>query len=204
MRLIAVCLTLLLSACGQTAKINQSWVAEDIHDQDLSGVLVLATASKESTRQMFERDFTAALSKKDIKAVASYTLKGGTKITKEDVVAMGAKAGVNTVLVTAFAGRDNSAVLHPGRTYYGRRPVYGGGYYGRGRVYSAPYKAGQTADFWAEHKSLHLEASLYSIDTEELLWRASAGIEDTNDVDAMLKAFVTSFTNQLEKEVMIH
>lgn len=203
MRIIAVCLILLLGACSQTATVNKSWVAEDLHDQDFNGVLVVANSEKESTRSLFETNFTAALEKEDVQAVASHTLTGGAKVTKENVVGLGDKAGVDTVLVTSFAGRDNSAVLHPGRTYYGRRPVYGGGYYGRGRVYSVPYEVGQTADFWAEHKSVYLEASLYAIATEELLWRASAGIEDKGDVDSMLKAFIDSFVDQMVKENLL-
>jgi hypothetical protein len=203
MRFFFYSLLMVLCACAPAAKVNDSWVAKDIHSRDLHGVLVVAMATKESTRKMFEQDFSNALRGKDVNAVASYTLRPGTKITKKDVIAMSGKAGVDTVLVTSFAGRDSNEVLHPGRTYYGRRPVYGGDYYGRGRIYSVPYEVGRSPDFWAEHKSLHLEASLYEVSTEELLWRASAGIEDTSDIDSMLKSFVASFMKQLSEEILV-
>ncbi|QFU76103.1 hypothetical protein EY643_10750 [Halioglobus maricola] len=124
-------------------------------------------------------------------------MKAGTEITKEDIGAMAAEADVDTVLVTLFAGRDETAVLHPGRKYYGVAPVYGTGYYGRGRIYGVPYQVGETQDFWSEHKSVHLTAKLYEIETEDRLWEASAGIEESDDIGQMRSAFIDSFMDDL-------
>ncbi|AQA18804.1 hypothetical protein BST95_11700 [Halioglobus japonicus] len=129
--------------------------------------------------------------------MASYTLHPGTEITREDVAKMAAEADVDTVLVTLFAGRDETAVLHPGRKYYGVAPVYGTGYYGRGRVYGVPYQVGETQDFWAEHTSVHLTAKLYEVSTADRLWEASAGIEESDDIAQMRSAFIDSFMGDL-------
>jgi hypothetical protein len=104
------------------------------------------------------------------------------------------------VLVSLFAGRDESAVLHPGRKYYRYAPVYGGGYYGRGRVYGVPYQVGQTSDFWAEHKSIHLTAQLYEIKTEKRLWQVNSGMEEQSDVASMRSAFIKSFMKDLSDQ----
>ena len=196
-------LTTLILGCSSSATVEKSWVNNEIHTKDLHGVLVFTAASKESGRRAFEQEFTEALTNQGIHAVASYTLKGGTEITKEDVAAMAAKAEVDTVLVTLFAGRDESEVLHPGRKYYGVAPVYGSGYYGRGRVYGVPYQVGQTSDFWAEHKSVHLEASLYEVASEELLWRASSGIEESDNVAAIRSSFIDSFMKDLAAQGLV-
>lgn len=201
--IISLCLVAFLAACGSSAQVQKSWINKDLPDKDLHGVLVLAVATSVEGRNTFEQEFTQALQKHNIQAVASYTLKGGTDINKEDVAAMAAKAGVDTVLVTLFAGRDETAVLHPGRKYYAYRPVYGGGYYGRGRVYGVPYQVGETSDFWAEHKSVHLEASLFEIKTEDLLWRASSGMEEKSDVKVMRSAFIKSFMKDLAEHGLI-
>lgn len=193
----------LLASCGSTAKVQKSWVDKDIHTKDLHGVLVVAVASKEESRRAFEDDFTDALKKHGIHAVASYTIKGGTDIDKEAVVAMAAKAEVDTALVTLFAGRDHSEVLHPGRKYYSYAPVYGRDNYGRGRVYGVPYQVGQTSDFWAQHNSIHLEASLYAVGTEELLWRASSGMEEESDINVMRPAFIKSFMEDLASQGLV-
>lgn len=192
-----------MAACSTTAKVGKSWVDEDIHTRNVQGVLVVAMATTEEGRRAFEQEFTSALQKQGVHAVSSYTLKGGTDLNKEDVIAMAAEAEVDTVLVTLFAGRDHSEVLHPGRKYYAYAPVYGRGYYGRGRVYGVPYQVGQTSDFWAQHNSIHLEASLYEVKTEELLWRASSGMEEQSEVSAMRPAFIKSFMQDLAAQKLV-
>ncbi|WP_197484315.1 hypothetical protein, partial [Halioglobus sp. HI00S01] len=77
----------------------------------LRGVLVYTAASSESGRRAFEQEFAEALHKQGVRAVASYTLHPGTEINREDVAKIAAEADVDTVLVTLFAGRDETAVL---------------------------------------------------------------------------------------------
>jgi hypothetical protein len=200
---LSMCLGSLLAGCGTTAEVQKSWVEKDIHSKDLHGVLVVAVATSEEGRRAFEEDFTQALNIQGVRAVASYTIKGGTTLEKGDIADMAAEAEVDTALITLFAGRDHSEVLHPGRKYYSYAPVYGRGYYGRGRVYGVPYQVGQTSDFWSQHKSIHLEASLYEVKTEELLWRASSGMEEQSDVDAMRPAFIQSFMEDLARQGLV-
>ena len=202
--IIAGLLCLSLAACSSNkATVEKSWVKDDIHQRDLQGVLVLTVATTEEGRRAFEQEFTRALQKHDVHAVASYTLKGGTEISKEDVVAMAATAEVDTVLITLFAGRDETAVLHPGRKYYAWAPVYADDYYGRGRVYGVPYQVGEVPDFWAEHKSIHLTAKLYEIDTEERLWQVNSGMEEQSDVATMRSAFIESFMLDLANQGLV-
>ena len=120
-------LAALVSACSSSAKVQKSWVDKDIHSRDLQGVLVLAVSTTEEGRRAFEQEFTRELVSKGVHAVASINYKAGTEIDKDDVVAMASRAETDTVLVTLFAGRDETAVLHPGRKYYGYAPVYGRG-----------------------------------------------------------------------------
>ena len=192
----------LLAACStNTATITHTWVAEGIAEKDLDGVLVVTLASKADARQKFEREFTDALKQHGVRAVASYEHKGGAKIEKEDVLAISQKLNLDAVLITTFAGRDESEVLHAGRTYYAVVPIYNrGGYYRRGTVYGAPMEVGHVPDFYAQHKSLHLEANLYEIATEEHLWVAAAGIDETEDIGAMRSAFISAFMKQLSEQ----
>jgi hypothetical protein len=207
-RFLSLISLLIIAACSSTpsATITHSWISKDIEEkQDLSGVLVLALASKVEARQRFEREFTDAMTRQGVRAVASYTLKGGVEITKEDVVAMGKKANLDTVLITTFAGRDQQEVLHRGRTYYGVQPIYtGGGYYRRGGgYYGAVYEIAHVPDFYAQHKSLHLEANLYEISTEEHLWVAASGITETENSQTMLDSFIDAFMKQLKTDKLL-
>lgn len=205
-----IVLALLLTACASSAYITDSWVADDVRSRnDLHGVLVLTVTTHNDVRQRFEREFTDALLDRGVHAVASYELNPAAKIEREDVVAMGKQANVDTVLVTTYAGRDEYEVLHPGRTYYAVAPVYdpsyyrGGGYYRRGGVYGVPYEVAHVPDFYAQHKSLHLETNLYVIADGEHLWQAASGIEETNDNQQMMKSFISAFVDQLKKDQLV-
>ena len=201
--LLTLALAVLLGACSPTASIEKSWVKSDIHQRDLQGVLVVAVANTEEGRRAFEQEFTKALQQHGIHAVASSSLQKGTEVDKEDVLALATEAEVDTVLVTLFAGRDHSEVLHAGRKYYAYAPVYGRDGYGRGRVYGVPYQVGQTSDFWAQHNSIHLTAKLYDIKSEERLWQAFSGMEEQSDVAAMRSTFIASFMRDLAAQGLV-
>jgi hypothetical protein len=100
-------------------------------------------------------------------------------------------------------------VLHRGRTYYGVQPIYtGGGYYRRGGYYGrggygAVYEVAHVPDFYAQHKSLHLEANLYEISTEEHLWVAASGITETENTQTMLDSFIDAFMAQLKADKLL-
>ncbi len=203
-RLLLSLSALLLAGCANNATITNTWMARNIEDyRDLSGVLVLAVTTHSDIRQRFEREFTDALQAEGVKAVASYELNPAKKIDKQAVATMAAQAGTDTVLVTSFAGRDEQEVLHPGRTYYGVQPIYrGGGYYRRGGVYGVPYEVAHVPDFYAQHKSLHLEANLYAVSDGAHLWQAASGIEETDDREAIMKAFIKAFVEQLDQDLI--
>jgi hypothetical protein len=195
-----------LAGCASNdAKVTYAWMADDIADKDRDGVLVLAISRKAGPRQRFEQAFTEALTRHDVRAVASYTLNSAEQISKDDVVAMAQEARVDAVLVTVFAGRDEQEVLHRGRTYYGVAPVYSptGGYYGRGGVYGVPFEVAHVPDFYAVHKSNHLEANLYDVSTAEHLWQAAAGVTESDDNRAMVESFIDAFIQQLKQDKLV-
>lgn len=205
---------LVITACASSgATITYAWMADNVQEkQGLEGVLVLAISDNPESRQRFEQAFTAAINQRGSRAVASYELNDAKKISKADVMAMAKQADTDTLLVTSFAGRDQYEVLHPGRTYVGVMPMAGsgggyhrrGGYYGRGGVYGVPYEVAHTPDFYAQHKSLHLEANLYEIASEEHLWQAAAGINETEDTREMLDSFIEAFMDQLQTDRLVH
>ena len=201
---------MVLAACANNAYITDSWMAPDAAERDdLEGVLVLAITTHSDIRQRFEREFTDALTARGVRAVASYELNPATKIDRAAAESMAAQVDVDTVLVISYAGRDEQEVLHPGRTYYGVAPVYDPGYYGRGGyyrrggVYGVPYEVAHVPDFYAQHKSLHLEANLYAVKDGEHLWQAASGITETDNREQMTAAFIVAFVDQLRQDGLV-
>ena len=196
---------LLMGACASNeAKITYAWKSDNIDEnRGGKGVLVLAVSKHPEARARFEDAFTKSLNREGVRAVASYTLNPAKEISREDINAMAAKANTDYALITSFAGRDQTEVLHRGGTYYAVMPIYTGtgGYYGRGGVYGAPFEVGHVPDFYAQHKSLHLEANLYVIASGDHMWRAASGVEESGDNRAMVEAFIDAYIKQLKVDL---
>ena len=198
------CLALALVGCASQAKITYAWTADSIDEyRGGEGVLVLAISKKPEVRARFEDAFTSALKREGVHAVASHTLNDAREITRDDVMAMAKQGKLDYTLITSFAGRDEYEVLHPGRTYYAVQPIYTGtgGYYGRGGVYGAPFEVAHVPDFYAQHKSVHLEANLYALPSGEHMWQAASGIEESSDNKAMVESFIHAYIAQLKKDL---
>lgn len=198
---------LTLTGCGTTSEITRAWVAPDFKEKKLKGVLVIAIADKQAARINFEDAHTAALTRKGINAVASHTLVSdkASKTSKDLIIAAAKQAGLDTLLVSHYAGTIEQPVLHKGTDYYRTVPAYGGNYgHGRfGGYYGRVVKVGSTPDMWTTNKYVILVSDLYETATEEPLWQAtSKTIKPDNRIE-LRDAAIESFVDQMEKQGLI-
>ncbi len=197
---------LLLTACGTTSDITGTWIDPKINEKNLQGVLVIAVTEQEEARINFEDAYTGALKKKGINAVASHTLVPGkaNKTKKDRVVAAAKKAGLDTLLVSHYAGTLEEPVFHQGRNYYDVVPAYSGYDYGRfGGYYGRVVKVGSSPDVWTSNKYVILVSDLYETATEEPLWQATSQTINPDNRIELRDAIVEAFVGQMEKQGLI-
>lgn len=197
-------LALILAGCGTTAQISNAWVAPDLESKNLKGVLVVAVAKKEQTRISFEDAFTKKLTEAGAHAVASHTLFDG-EAEKGQILAVAKLAGLDTILVTRYAGTVDEQVLHAGNTYYDVVPNYGADYRGRfGGYYGYSYaKAYSDPDIWTTNSYISLVCDLYDSYTEEALWKASSIAVDPDNFSELQEAFINAFVKQMKKQDLL-
>lgn len=202
LRLAAIVLIVQLTACGTTAKITNAWVDPSLQGKAFKGVLVIAITDKEASRIDFEDAYTKALLNEGAHAVASHTLFT-LKADKDEVLEVARLAGLDTILVTRYAGKVDEAVFHRGTTYYDVVPTYGssyrgrfGGYYGYSKAYSDP-------DVWTTNSYISLISDLYETSTEKPIWKSASIALDPKDHDELRDAFIDSFVKQMKEQQLL-
>jgi hypothetical protein len=172
--LVAAALSLCLSGCGINSTISHDYVAPDIDQMQLSGVLVVAVAQKDEARRTFENAFVKSLQRRGANAVASYTLVPALDADGEEIIEAAEKAGLDSILVTRYIGETVQEVYHPGTSYYGVMPAVGPYYGGRGYYgyYGQAYEIAYQQPVWTTNRSYTLISDLFATETKEHLWEA--------------------------------
>ncbi|MCL6417832.1 hypothetical protein MIB92_19440 [Aestuariirhabdus sp. Z084] len=200
----------LLVGCGSNAHIVDAWVDPELTKNRLDGVMVIAVAGeKPDSKQMrksFEDAFVKQLENKGIRAVASYTLLGTGKSTKEAVIAEATKASLDAILVTRYAGTTTQEIYHPGTNYYAIAPSFDYGYGGRfNGYYGHIYKVYSDPSVWSSNSHVYLVSDLYQTSTEKRVWQASSEALKTDNLVALRDTFISTYVDEmLNKELLAH
>lgn len=203
LKVILLVTVFILAGCGTTAEITKAWVDPTFKEKNLRGVLVIAVAEREAARINFESAYTDELKSQGINAIASHTLAPG-KATKEEVIAAAKKAGLDTLLVSHYAGTIEEPVYHQGTTYYGRVPAYGGNYHDRfGGYYGQVVEIGSTPDIWTTNKYVLLVSDLYETATEKHLWQATSKSIIPDNRAELRDAFIEAFVEQMKLQGLL-
>jgi len=198
MHLILIAFTLLLSACAST-RVEESWTLPGYQPPtaDKRKVLVIALASKETTRKAFESAFVQALEARGILAVPSHQwMPESTKVNRDTVAPIVAQNGITSVMIGTLRGVEKSQAYQPpqqvgpGDNLYRNFDTY--------RVYdsSGQHETGT----YAEMTEYLLEINLFNVATEKLSWSVRTRTTDSGDLNDGVHSIVDAVVKQAEKD----
>lgn len=124
---LLLCFSMLtaMHGCGATSLTN-SWQSPDFHRKQINDVLVVAMTEDMTNRILFERGFVSELSKKGIRATASFDVLGGDMPTKESVKTYIANSNVHYVIMTRYDGTETTESYVPGSVIFYYSGFWGG------------------------------------------------------------------------------
>jgi hypothetical protein len=199
MRSILTVLVLLIVGCASTI-VTGSWKDPNYNGQ-VKKVYVVGIAKQETTRRIFEDEFSKQLATYGVIGISSYSdLPASEEINTEVIAAKVRTNGADAVLLTRAIGKRTEEVVNPGRIYdYGPPGLYYpdpyyrnyGSYYARSR--ELVYQPATVSQF----QVMTIEANLYDAKTSELIW--SAQLETT--VQDNLKALIDGFIETVIKDL---
>lgn len=198
--LILVCV-ICLSGCVSTAKVTHSWVDPNEPAPQMESMLVVAVTHTLQAQLVAENTMVEKLSAQGIEAVASHTM--GSEPTRESLAAFAEKEGLESILVLAYAGSEESEVYQPGTIYYGIHPTYFGYYGNLWSYYPRIYEISRVPGYYTNNKFLFLIANLYDANSKEIVWNAVSKARQEGDPFRLLNPFLQSFVDQLTKDKLI-
>ncbi|MFD2164991.1 hypothetical protein ACFSJY_01845 [Thalassotalea euphylliae] len=203
MRFITLVAIFFITACSNTAEVQQTWAAPDIKERDLSGTLVVAISDNKDRQKTFENRYVEKLKAQGVRAMPSYLIDK-KKIESEDVIAFANENNLDTVLVTVYVGSNDFEMFHRGTTYYGVQPMYQDYYGGFRRYYGVLHEVGHTPSYFTSHKELFLVTSIYEVKTKELLWNTASSAMQAGDPRNLMDPFIDSFIGQMKKDGLVN
>lgn len=198
--LTIVGMAMLISGCGSSIKVTDSWIDPDRKGQKVPSIMVLGVAKEETVRRLFEDEFASELKARGVNAVVSYHMLKG-ELTKEMIDDAVRDAGVTTIMVTRQVDKKKETVYTPGSTaVYGGYPGYYGSYYG---YYNAGYAAVSSPGYVSEWVTYVLESNLYDAATEKLIWTARTSMEEPGSVSKAVDALTVVLTRNMQQNGLI-
>jgi hypothetical protein len=182
-----------LGGCTKGTKIADTWKDPSTAPKPLGKIVVVALTDDAVTKRMFEDHFAAALRDRGNDAVASYTfVDAGPETNPDSLVATLRTAGYGAAVTARPLGEDIKETQTWGSGYY-----VPSAYYHWGSYYGMSYQAMTVTSYNERSSVLYVEANLFDLASERLVWAARSGTTKTGK----LKEGVDSYTGAVVKEL---
>jgi len=197
----AVSMMLLAAAIGgcATSKVTENW-----HDPSYSGsqildnVLIIGISKNETMRRLYEDSFVEKVVEAGNDAHPSYTLSNpAIDPNKKAVEAAVREAGAGSVLITRHISTDSKEYYRPSTrsSFYADR-----GYMSMSSYYPMAY---QEMGYTTTVDTVVVEAVLYDVKTEKLVWSARSKSVNPPDSKKYVDELVNIFTTDLKKNGLL-
>lgn len=192
-------------ACTST-KIIGSWKNSDYADQQYGHIMVVGLSANVVAKASVEEQMVEILSAKRVWS------KGAGGIFNPEVKHTDAEKiqisdtlkarGYDGLLTVALISEDKETSYVPGSTY--AYSPYSTGYYGSYWGYYG-YYAPQvySPGYYTTNQVFTIEACLYDIKTQKLVWAARSETTDPNNLDQFAHEYAQTVVFQLQKDQML-
>lgn len=192
--LVAIC----IAACTTTA-VKAVW-KDEAYQTKPKRFLVIAMFKNQTVRRLVEDEFRNYLKYSGADAATGYDEFPGNDLpTKEAVMEKLKAGGYDAFLITRVTDSrtehrtvSSSAPLTPG--------AYGGGY---GGYYGHGYTAVHSMSYTVEDQFTTVEASLYDIATEKLVWTATTETWIAEGQQKLVRTYVAVMMDSLQKNGLV-
>lgn len=164
--LLFLMITVLLSSCGPSVSVTDSWKAPDILESKSDHFLVMARVDDMVGRQRFEQEIASRLREGGMDAVESYKKYPNMNLNLkmdpaqiDELETQLSKDGINGIVLTVI--KDMKTEINTTSTggYHGGYYPHFGGYYGS---YYSPYGYGGS---YTSASSRTYESDIYKLET---------------------------------------
>jgi len=197
---------ILLSACGPSQKITNSWINPDLSSNaPYESIFVMVLSQSTGISFSVEDRMAAILAERGQKAVlSSAVFPPNTKIsdnfTREQMAATIKKTGCGAVFVISVLDVQTVETYNPGSSYAPMSYGYYGSYYG---YYNHYYPQVYSQGYYSTDKTYYIEANFYDLANDKLLWSIQSESYNPTSIDKWFDDFSYDLLNELKDEGLI-
>lgn len=183
---------LFVNSCAKQSLIS-SWRSDSQPAIKVENVVVIGLARGIRAREIFENAFVDALQAENVEAYRSYEIKGKLlEQTKEVLLEVIDQTDAKTVLITHIADGKTQITRQGGAAQWvGPGDMFGG--FAMQRAPRSTYT----------RTTVYLEALLYDVKSENLLWSAMVKLKDQNVTNKNMRKITALFMEGLKKEGLL-
>jgi hypothetical protein len=190
----AIALVVVLSGCGNT-KVTDSWKDTSVEPKPVTKIVVVGLIDDNVTKHLFEDMFAKALRERGNDATAAYTFtKAGPHTNPDSLVAVLRAAGYQAALTARSLGEEMVETQTMGSAYYMPQS-----YYQWGSYYSMSYGAVMSNTYTERTEKVIVEANLFDLGSERLLWAARSKTTKTGKVKEGVNDYTRTIIPELAK-----
>jgi len=197
---------LLLSACGPSQKITNSWISPEAGTKGpYKSIFIMVLSQSTTISYSIEDRMATTLAERGQKAVlSSAVFPPNTKIsdnfTREQMTAAIKKTGCDAVFVLSALDVQSVETYNPGTSYRPMNYGYYGSYYG---YYNHYYPQVYSPGYYSTDKTYFIETNFYDLRDDKLLWSIQSEAYNPNNIDSWFDTYAYDLLNELKVEDLI-
>lgn len=204
--LVLITLAAFLHSCGSSTDITGSWKNPKISDVKYDNILVASMTNNIRAKSSIESKLAEELRDEGVTvSLSSEVFPPNFTESNNDRQAMLDKIrdnGADAILTITLIDTETETRYVPGT--YGYEPMSRFGYYGRfWGYYSHWYPIVYSPGYYTTTKTYFMEANLYDVNTEELLWSAQSETYDPANLESFAEGFAEKIVNEMENDGLL-
>lgn len=188
----------LLAGCSTT--LVGSWSDPSQELAPIKSILILGVMNTEMDRRMYEDLFVKNMGKSGVTGIAGYTVMPNQEDYDEgdDIRAAVQKTGADAALIARLVSVEEETVVVPATTSVSYQPSYG---YNRGMYdyYGSSYRTTYTPGYTKTNTVVNLETTVFSTETENMIWAGSTRSFNPGSAKAIINANVDLIMKDMKK-----
>lgn len=196
----------ILSACGPSQKITNSWINPEARSRGpYESIFVIVLSQNIGTSFSVEDRMAALIASRGQKVVVSSAVfPPNTSIsenfTREQMAEAIKKTGCDAVFVIALLDVKTVETYQPGAAYYPMTYGMYGSYYG---YYNYYYPQVYSSGYYSTDKTYYIESNFYDLDKDQLLWSIQSEAYNPSSIDTWFDQYSYDLLNELSKEGLL-
>jgi hypothetical protein len=192
-----------MTGCGPTQKIIGSWADPKVSSHGpYKKAFVVVLSQNQDANYYIESQMAKIMRSKGFQVVQCTELFPPNfslteDYTREELSSSLLESGCDAVLTLALLDSKTVESYHLGTNFYPMNYGYYGSYYG---YYNYYYPVVYSPGYYSVDKTFYLEANLYDLASDKLLWSVQSEAKNPTDLDTWFKDYSTLLINHLKSK----